>query len=274
MVVALEDPKMRVRHFLAILPGLVAVPLMAQPQIGGGICSSSTLSGTYSASLTGRDLSSSMSFSNATQSLGSVVFDGLSKVTFTLTNNTNKAAGTAQTLSGTYSMQSNCIGVVTIAGGDTASFMLEAYSNPSSKVAENYLLTGQDAAYSMLGSGNLLPTTCPTSFTAGTYAFNGSGYLLSSTTISTVLNILGTITISGTNTITTSATVASGAGSKPLSQTGTFTMTPNCSATAKLTDTSGNAYVLTLEFTDASGRNFTLISSSPVSIWSGSGRPL
>jgi hypothetical protein len=260
---------MKVRTFLSCLPFLLAVPMMAQPQIGGGTCSSATLSGPYSASLTGRDVSSSISFLNATQSVGSVTFDGLSKVTFTLTNNTNKAAGTTQTLSGTYSLQSNCIGVVTITSGDTASFTLEAFN-----LGNNYLLTGQDATYALIVNGSNLPTTCPTTFPTGTYSFAGSGFLLSSTTISSVFNILGTITISGTNTITTSATVASGTGTKPLSQTGTFTMTPNCAATANLTDTSGAAYVLTLEFTNSSAKTFAIVSASPVSMFSGTGRSL
>jgi hypothetical protein len=88
----------------------------------------SALSGSYSATLTGGDLNSAVAFSNASQAVGSVVFDGLSKVTFTLTNNSNKFFGVAQTLSGTYSLQSNCIGVLTITTGDTASFTLEAYN--------------------------------------------------------------------------------------------------------------------------------------------------
>ncbi|MGA3203061.1 MAG: hypothetical protein ABSF12_11285 [Bryobacteraceae bacterium] len=256
-------------RFVLCMPFLLAVPLLAQPQIGGGICSSSSLSGTYSATFTGRDLSSSVSFSNATQSVGSVLFDGLSKVTFTLTNNTNNAAGTPQTLSGTYSLQSNCVGVLTITSGDAASFTLESYN-----MGKDYILTGQDASYSLSGSGSLLPTTCPKSIPAGTYAFNGSGFLLTSTTISTVFNILGTITISGTNAIAISATVASGTGSKPISETGTFTVESNCAGTANVTDTSGNAYVLTLEFTGSAGKDFSLLSASPVSIWAGTGRPL
>src|ERR1700676_1226602 len=92
------------RVLLTCLPCLLMGRLLAQPQIGGGICASSTLTGTYSLSLTGRDLSSSVVFSNALQGVGTATFDGLSKVTFALMNNTNKAAGVMQTWSGTYSM--------------------------------------------------------------------------------------------------------------------------------------------------------------------------
>ena len=59
---------MNVCHtILACLPGLLAVPLLAQPQIGGGTCSSATLSGSYSATLTGRDLTSSLTYSNTSR---------------------------------------------------------------------------------------------------------------------------------------------------------------------------------------------------------------
>src|SRR5277367_206325 len=105
------------RTTLRWLPCLLAAPLFAQPQIGGGTCSSSTLKGIYSLTISGRDLSSSVSFSNVLQGTGTATFDGLSAVTFNLTNNTNKLAGQGQTWSGTYSLQSNCIGTVSITTG-------------------------------------------------------------------------------------------------------------------------------------------------------------
>lgn len=260
---------MKVHHaILACLPGLLAVPLLAQPQIGGGTCSSATLSGSYSATLTGRDLSSSVTFSNVTQGVGSVTFDGLSKVVFTLTNNTNKLAGTTQTLSGTYSLQANCIGVLTINSGDSATFTLESYNT-----GKDYILTGEDGSYALSGNGSILPATCPSSFAAGTYIVNGSGFGLTSTVISSVFNELGIVTISGTNGITVSASVASAAGTKPISQTGTFQMGANCTATANLTDTAGNAYVFTFQFTASSGKDFALESASPVGFWTGTGSP-
>ena len=66
------------RTFLAFLPGLLAVPLLAQPQIGGGSCNSATLNGIYSLTLAGRDVSSSASFSNVLEGIGTATFDGLS----------------------------------------------------------------------------------------------------------------------------------------------------------------------------------------------------
>src|SRR5580693_8345014 len=85
----------------AYLAWLSAVPLSAQTQIGGGICSSASLTGTYSLSLNGRDVGSSVTFSKISEGIGTATFDGLSKVTFTLTTNVNQSFGTPQTLSGT-----------------------------------------------------------------------------------------------------------------------------------------------------------------------------
>ena len=57
---------------LGVLPACVlaislAASVFAQPQIGALTCSSATLNGTYSLTLSGRDLSSSTTFSNVEQ---------------------------------------------------------------------------------------------------------------------------------------------------------------------------------------------------------------
>jgi len=144
----------------SLLPA--AAPLMAQVQIGGGVCSSATLSGNYSLSLSGRDVGSSVSFVNIEQGIGTATFDGQSKVTFSLTNNTNHAIGVTQTYSGTYSLQANCSGLLTLTGGDTASFALESYNQ-----GKDFLITGTDGTYSFTGSGSVLPTTCNAALLTG-----------------------------------------------------------------------------------------------------------
>jgi hypothetical protein len=257
------------RTLLALLPGILAVPLLAQPQIGGGTCSSATLSGNYSTTLTGRALTSSVAFTSVTEAIGSVTFDGQSKVTFSLTENTNKAFGTPLTLSGTYSIQANCTGVVTITAGDTATFSLEAYNE-----GKDYLFTGQDGTSAFTGSGSILPATCPTAIAAGTYPINGTGQGLTSAAISSVIDALGVLQFSGANTIAMNVFVATNGSSKNISATGTYTLGTNCSATATLTDSSGTSYALMLEFTAANGNNFILTSASASGVFIGSGRVL
>ncbi len=257
------------RMFLAWVPGLLAVPLLAQPQIGGGNCSTATLSGSYSATLTGRAFTSADSLTSTTEAVGTVTFDGQSKVTFSLTTNTNKTFGTATTLSGTYSLQANCTGSVTITTGDTATYALEAYN-----LGKDYLITGQNGTSTFTGNGSLLPATCPSSITAGSYPVNGNGFGLTSNAISTSINTIGVFQFSGTNTIAMNVSVVTLGSTKSISATGTYSLTTNCSATATLTDSSGTSYSLTLEFTAGNGNNFIYASASPTSMFNGAGRVL
>ncbi len=107
-------------YLLCILLCLLAATLAAQTQIGGGTCSSATLSGTYAMSLTGRQVTASGNIANFFESNGSMNFDGLSTVSISLTAFTlasdagtsfAASAGTPVSWSGNMgSMQSNCIG--------------------------------------------------------------------------------------------------------------------------------------------------------------------
>jgi hypothetical protein len=257
------------RAFLACLPGLLAVPLLAQPQIGGGTCSTATLNGTYSVSLTGRDVNSSVTFTNAEYAVGSVTFDGLSKVTFNLTTGSAKFPQIPQTLGGTYTMQSNCVGTVTINTGDSGSYTLEAYNS-----GKAYLMAGQDGVYSITLNGGLLPATCPTAIPAQVYSFNGNGFVLKSAQINGAYNISGLITISGTNSIALAGYYSSSTGTQQLSATGTYTVGSGCSGTANLQDSAGTQYTVTFELTTAAGANFTFVSSGATSLILATGRAL
>jgi hypothetical protein len=253
---------------LAALPCLLGTPLLAQPQIGGGTCSSATLSGNYSLTITGRDLNSTVNILNALQGIGSATFDGLSKVTFTLTNNSNSQLGKAVTLSGTYSMQANCIGTINITSGDTGTFTLISYNQGT-----DYLITGQDGTYSYTGSGNTLPATCPTTI-SGVYSFNGSGFVLNSNAITAVDYLSGLFQFNGTGSVTTTWYVTG--NSTPVTTTGSYTIGtgPGCTATASITDPSGNAYSLVFTLTNAGGTNFIFGASNSKMMFSGSGRTL
>lgn len=262
------------RMTLACFPFLLAAPLLAQPQIGGGTCNSASLNGTYSLSLTGRDLSSAVAFSNVLQGIGTAAFDGLSKVTFTLTNNTQKQFGVAETLSGTYSMQANCIGVVNITSGDTATFTLGSFDQAAEGVAAtDFFVDGQDGVYSFLGNGSLLPASaCTASLLSGTYAFNGNGFALAANAISGVNSISGLMQFDGTSAITTNWYVSTSGSSTNTTTSGSYTVTAGCTATATVTDPSGNSY--TLVFTVTSKNNFAVSGANSQIIFTGNGRIL
>jgi hypothetical protein len=258
---------------LVILSSLTAVPLTAQTQIGGGICSSASLSGTYSLTLTGRDLSSSVTFSKISQGIGTATFDGQSKVIFSLTTNTNSAPGVPQNLSGTYSLQANCIGVLNLATGDTASFTLEAFNNPTLSLSQNFLITGQDGVYSFTGSGSLVPSSCSASLLSGVYAFNATAFSLIAGSVSGVGNISGLLTFDGKSAVATTWYVSQTTTTTDTAS-GQYSVAPGCTATANVTDPAGTASTLTFTITATDGSNFIVAGASPLLMFTGSGRTL
>jgi hypothetical protein len=232
---------------------LLAIPLAmtaaAQPQIGGGTCNSGTLTGTYSLTMSGRDVSSSPAFTNAEQGVGIATFDGLSAVTFTLVNNTNKGVGIPLKLSGTYSLQANCIGAINITVGDTATLILGSFNSGT-----NFFISGQDGTYSLLGNGNLQPTAaCSTTTFNGIYAFNGNGFLLNAGAITGVTYLSGLATFDGAGNVTSAGFVSLAGVSSQQNTKGTYTVTSGCTATATYTDSTGNSYSVSYTITASNG---------------------
>ena len=260
------------RH-LALLPRFVllfasCVALPAQPQVGGGSCNSASLNGNYSLTLSGRDVASTATLMKVSVGVGTATFDGLSKVTLTLTANTGKPPGTAETLSGTYSLQVNCIGTLTITSGDSATFTLESYNQ-----GKAYLITGQDGTYAFSGSGNSLPATCPATELNGTYAFNGNGFLVGTGAISGVADFSGLMQFNGASAVTSTWYISSGGSTQTVTSSGTYSIGSNCAGTASLTDSSGNSYSLQFTITSTVG-NFIFGGASPQMAFTGTGRTL
>lgn len=252
---------------LLTLLGLPALPALAQTTIGGGTCTSSTLSGTYEFLLSGRQLTSTGAVTKIFQGVGTASFDGLSKVTFTLTANT---VGTVQSFgapvvySGSYSMQSNCVGSIGITGGDVATFTLEAFSQGSS-----FAVIGSDASYAYNGTGSTQPATCPTAIT-GAHEFSATGSALSGASVASTLDIAGVLQFDGQGNVTGNWTQVSNLTTTPIAATGTYTVSSGCLASATLSDASSNKYAFSLSFNSASPA-FALAATSPVSIFDGSG---
>ncbi len=260
---------MKIGNAIVWLFWLLPAPLLAQPQIGGGTCSTASLNGMYSLTLTGRDVSSAVTFSKTLQGVGTASFDGLSKVTFSLTDNTNQTPGSALTLSGTYSLQSNCVGTVSITTGDTATFSIESYNT-----GKNFLLTGQDGVYSYLGNGGFLPASCTAALLTGTYAFSGNGFALSSGNVNGVSNISGLLNFDGKSAVTGTWYVSANGATTTVTTTGQFTVATGCTATATVADPSGNTYNLQIVINSSAGSTFNLVWSNPLQMFSGSGRTI
>jgi uncharacterized protein (TIGR03437 family) len=259
---------MKIHAVIAGLSFLMAAPLMAQIQIGGGTCSSASLNGTYSLTLSGRDVNSSVTFAKVLEGIGTATFDGQSKVTFNLTSNTNQSSGISQTWTGTYTLQANCVGTSTLTVGDSASFSLESYNG-----GKDYLITGFDGTYTFTGSGSLMPATpCSTSQLTGSYSFDGSGYALTLGAVSGGNNISGLLQFDGASNVTANWYVASSGTSTTTNATGQYGVSPSCSGSATVTDSSGNVSTLQFIVTTSNGSNFLVSGTSPLLMFTGSAR--
>lgn len=232
---------------------LLAAPLLAQTQIGGGTCSSSSLSGTYAVSITARQVSTSGNFTSVLQSNGSATFDGLSAITIKLTENTNAVVATPLNWSGTYSVEANCVAVANITTGGSATLNVMIYNQ-----GKDFVLTGSDATYSYSGSGVTLPAsaTCSAATLNGVYTFNATGYLLTSNSVSGVTDGAGLLQFDGQSNLTVNVTsVTSGATSSAITLTGSYTISSNCLGSAALTDSNSNSFVMSFSIYSVSAAN-------------------
>jgi uncharacterized protein (TIGR03437 family) len=241
---------------IAFASCLLAAPFVACAQTSG-TCTSATLKGTYSISLTGRAVSSALVFGKDYQAVGTITFDGVSAVSASLVSNTNAASGVAQTLAGTYTIPSNCIGTLNFTTGDTASYTLIPYNN-----GNNYEITGEDATYELTGAGGPQPASCLTSTVSGNYVFSGNGFALASGAITGVNDISGLLTFDGAGGITGSWATAINTGSTSDTITGHYTMSNNCTGSATVTDPSGAGYTLSFVVTSADGANVALLGAT------------
>src|SRR6202453_1857661 len=260
---------MKLRRFtpLPILFCLSAVPVLAQTTIGGGSCTSATLSGAYQLTLNGRQATSTGSISKLLQAVGTAAFDGLSKVTLTMTANianSSQSFGTPLAYSGSYSLQSNCVGSISITSGDTATFTVEAYSQGNA-----FAVIGSDATYAYNGSGNAQPASCPTTL-SGVHEFNASGNALSGASVTGVLDVAGVLQFDGQGNVTANWAQVSNLGTTTVTATGTYSVSSTCLASATLTDTSNNKYAFSLSIY-STAPDFALAVSSPQLVFDGSG---
>jgi hypothetical protein len=263
---------------LLTLSGLLAAPFVtqtaiAQTTIGGASCNSSMLSGTYAFSLTGRQVTSAGSFTNVLQGNGSANFDGQSVVTITLTTGTLQAASSPLSWSGTYTVQANCAGVVTISNGGTAVLNIALYDQ-----GVDFVVSGNDAIYSYTGSGNNQPTGCSAATLSGVYMFTATGYSLSGSSVNGILDGTGLLQFDGVSSITLNASLSTiGATTSGTVLTGSYSVSGTCVGTATLTNSKGT-YAMSFSIENVSKVNMTdflvTLAQSGSLLLSGSGHPV
>lgn len=219
---------------------LLVAPLAAQPQIGGGTCNASSLSGTYAFSLTGRQVTSSGKFSNVLQANGSATFDGQSIITMSLTSDTTSAVAAPLPWSGTYTVQANCVGIANITTGGNVTLNLMLYNK-----GFDFLATGSDATYSYAGTGITQPTVCSASTLSGVYTFNGSGFALAGGSVNGFGDAVGLLQFDGLGALTVNISMSSaGKAASPLALTGSYMVGSDCLGSATVTDSMANSYVM------------------------------
>jgi uncharacterized protein (TIGR03437 family) len=244
-----------------LVAALMATPILAQTEIGGGACTSSSLNGTYALSMSGRQVSSAGAFTSVLQADGSATFDGLSTVTIAVSENTNQAVGTSLNWSGTYSVQSNCAALVTITSGGSATLNVMVFNQ-----GKDFLMAGNDATYSYTGNGATQsatqPTGCSTATLSGAYTFNGTGFALSTNTVSGASDGAGLLQFDGQGNVTANITSSNvGAAGSPLALTGTYTLGTNCIGAATLSDSSSHSYTMSFSIYSLTATNTNFYAS-------------
>ncbi len=260
---------MRLANLLALL-GL-AVAFAARPgyaqQIGGGSCSAASLSGNFALTFNGRGVFPAGGSPAVYQSIGSANFDGVGKVTFTVTANTNTAQNKPFTYSGTYSVPSNCFGTATInITGSPASFTLNAWNN-----GLNFNITGADATYAYSGSGAKPSPLCAVSTLSGPFVLTMSGSTIAAGATTGVQDEDGLFQFDGAGNVTAKYTTTSVGKSTPTTATGTYTVSSGCVGSATLTDSSGTVNAFNFSISTANGANFDVNASNAGFLRSGTG---
>jgi uncharacterized protein (TIGR03437 family) len=223
--------------------GLVGAPLLAQTQIGGGTCNSSSLNGTYAVSISGRQVNNSGTFLSVLEANGTATFDGLSTVAITAMEDTNQSLATPLNWSGTYSVEANCAAVLTITTGGGATLNVMLYDQ-----GKDFLMTGSDATYSYTGNGVSQvpqPAACSVGTLSGVYTFNATGFELAVNSLGGVEDGAGLVQFDGQGNLTVNLSSTSGAATTTASTlTGTYSISSSCTGSAMLTDSSSNSYVM------------------------------
>jgi uncharacterized protein (TIGR03437 family) len=236
----------------------------AQPQIGGGTCSTASLSGDYAVTLAGRDVSSSGTIVGVLQGVGMASFDGQGNVKAALTFNTNAGTALPITDAGTVDISSNCSGTITF---PDATYNLVVYNQ-----GKDAAFAGTDGTHTNSGTASVLPTACLTASLSGVYAFSANGYTFTGTSVTGVSQTSGLLQFDGQGKVTAANwTTTAGTTTVPVAASGTYVMNSpsTCVGTATLADTDGKAYALSFAVTNPTGADFSVATSGPQLIFTG-----
>lgn len=251
---------MRIRLVVALL---LAACFAAHAQTTPVSCTAATLSGTYSLTLTGRDILPPATVAKILDGVGTITFDGVSAVTANLATTNGSGTVTPQTWTGTYSIPSNCQGAINFTTGDTAAFVLIPYNS-----GKDFTVTGQDGTFQFGGSGGPQPVACVNATLSGAYVFSGTGFAIGSgapvgaDSVSGLLQFDGAGNVAGNWTVGTNGSLTSDSG------TGAYTMSSACTGTATVTDPNNVTYNFNYTAVAADGSSVAMVISTPANVFS------
>ncbi len=213
--------------FAGVLMALVSAASAQTAIASASTCSNASIKGVYGLLITGYDASGLYQMG-----MGQINANGTGSFTGVESVSDDGVIYNNQSLSGTYSISSNCTGsgtIKNIKNGTTSH-----YNFAVDPVANQVEAAGTDSGHGT-ASGYALSqgtATCSTAGVAGTYGFHGGGYLVSSGVMQFAGQYVldGTGKLSGTETRSVNGTVISAAAI-----TGTYTMASSCRGTITYT---------------------------------------
>jgi hypothetical protein len=244
----------------------ICLPIHSQSQIGGGNCTNAILNGTYYYVLSGTLISGNTIYPYA--ELGKLVADGQGNTS----GRSQASVGgvlTNYTLAGKYSVQANCSGTLTLTANSQtsppATFQVVnggegaviAYSMQSAVIA------GQ--AYRSDGANH-----CANGSLSGAYSYLLAGVAYSSNS-GYYYSQAGNAVSDGNGNISVVSTVNTNGTTVNTSATGSYSLTTDCSGTARLSNQSGtsNYAIAVVE----NGQGIVLLETDAGTTVGGTGQP-
>ncbi len=224
------------------------------PSPASGTCSASSLNGTYSLSMSGREIQSNGIFAGSLQAVGAATFDGNGSVTLAGTENTSAAQGQSFSYAGTYTLPATCFGTLTANG---VQWTLVVWNSGAS-----FAMIGQDGTHVLSATGvNTAPPACAAATLSGEYIFSASGFTEVGNVPATAQDEAGVLQFDGQGNISASLTeTQSGAMPSSVSVMGTYEVGPGCTASATL-NASGIAESMDFVISGAHGETLDVLAA-------------
>jgi len=218
-----------------LVPSSGGAPPVTPPQTGIGTCSTATVTGTYFYLLGGDIVSSGRTMRYA--ELGKLVADGRGAVS----GQSYASVGGQQStyvLNGTYTVQSNCAGSITLSTGqstNTLTFQIVSNAQEMIVAVSSSSAVAVGAAYRQTSSAT--PTRCGVGSLTGAFGYVLAG--LAPAFGGVLYSDAGQFVADGNGNETVASVGNFGGAVTQSTATGTYTIAADCAGTAKVTNANG-----------------------------------